>query len=303
MKTCIIITGPTAIGKTPLAIEVAKHFSTQIISADSRQCFQELDIGVSKPSADQLLSVPHYFINSHSIHQTVSAATFEEYALTAVNNIFLNSNYAVMAGGTGLYIKAFCEGLDFIPLSNETIRKEIIESYNRKGLVWLQNEVKKNDYVFFRSGEATNPNRLMRALEVFLSTGRSITSFQIKNKKKRDFNIIKIGLELDRKELYNRINNRVETMISSGLLDEVRSLQDFKHLNALQTVGYRELFSYLEGITSFDQAVELIKQNTRHYAKRQLTWFRKEEDMKWINALSEETLVRETMRYLEMKSE
>lgn len=300
-KTCIIIAGPTAIGKTSLAIEVAKHFSTQIISADSRQCFKELNIGVAKPSPEQLASVHHYFINSHSIQEPVSAAGFEAYALDAVKEIFLKNDIAVMVGGTGLYIKAFCDGLDPIPETNDEIRQCIINSYRQKGLPWLQNEVKQNDPAFFINGEIENPQRLMRALEVTLSTGRSITSFQSRNKKQRDFNIIKIGLELPREELYKMINVRVDQMIDSGLVDEVKHLIPFKELNSLQTVGYRELFAYFDGKVPLEKAIGLIKQNSRHYARRQMTWFKKEEDIVWMNALEGDSLILNTLNAISEK--
>lgn len=300
-KTCIIIAGPTAIGKTSLAIEAAKHFSTQIISADSRQCFRELNIGVAKPSPEQLASVHHYFINSHSIHQPVSAAGFEAYALSAAKEIFLSNDIAVMVGGTGLYIKAFCDGLDAIPAIDEKVRQAIITSYQKNGLSWLQNEVKQNDPAFFINGEIENPQRLMRALEVILSTGRSIISFQSRNKKQRDFNIIMIGLELQREELYERINLRVDQMIGEGLMDEVKLLIPFKDLNSLQTVGYRELFDYFEGKVPLEKAIDNIKQNSRHYAKRQMTWFKKEEGIVWMNALEEDSLILNTLNAISEK--
>ena len=193
-NTIIIIVGPTASGKTSLSLQLAEHLNTNIISADSRQCFKELNIGVAKPANEELERVKHYFINSHSVFENVTAQTFEQYALKAAEEIFKHNKYSVMAGGTGLYIKAFCEGLDEIPDVDEMIRKEIIEEYNNKGLLWLQNEVKKKDPLFWQTGEQQNPQRLMRALEVFLSSGKSITTFRTQVKKERSFNIIKIGL-------------------------------------------------------------------------------------------------------------
>ncbi len=280
-KNCIIIAGPTAIGKTARSIEIASHFSTKIISADSRQCYKELNIGVAKPSLNELEKVHHYFIDSHSIRDNLSAADFEAYALNAVNEIFVESDIAVMTGGTGLYIKAFCEGLDEIPAIDEKIRNEIIQKYELHGMDFLQSELKKSDPVFFSTGEIKNPQRMIRALEVQMSTGRSITSFRSKQKKQRNFNIIKIGLELPREILYERINKRVDQMISNGLIEEVKNLLPYKELNALQTVGYRELFDYFEDKISLPKAIELIKQNTRHYAKRQMTWFKKDEEIVW----------------------
>ena len=274
-KTCIIVTGPTAIGKTPYAIQLAQQYHTQIISADSRQCYRELNIGVAKPSADQLKSVHHYFINSHSVHNEVNAKIFEQYALGAIHKIFETKDVAIMVGGTGLYIKAFCEGLDEVPAVNEAIRDEINEAYKTKGLKWLQDEIRKQDPLYFSSGEIQNPQRVMRALEVKLSTGQSICSFHSGKKTERDFEIKKNNLEIPRDELYKRINDRVDEMMQQGLLMEAEGLFPYRHLNALQTVGYRELFDFMEGEISLSQAVEEIKKNTRQFAKRQITWFKK----------------------------
>jgi tRNA dimethylallyltransferase len=280
-KTCIVIVGPTAVGKTSLAVKTAQHFQTKIISADSRQCFKELNIGVAKPSDEELEAVEHFFINSHSIHDNVNAAVFEQYALQKVNEIFRNNDVAVLVGGTGLYINAFCNGIDEVPVIDPMIRKEILASYEKEGLEWLQKQVEKNDPVYFAKGETKNPQRLMRALEVKLSTGRSIMVFQTQQKKQRDFDIIKIGLQLPKEQLYKNINNRVDAMIKAGLADEVKELERYKKLNALQTVGYRELFGYLSGSLSLADAVEMIKINTRQYAKRQMTWFRRDAEIKW----------------------
>lgn len=274
-QTCIIISGPTAVGKTSYGIELALQHNTQIISADSRQCFRELNIGVAKPSGKQLEKVKHYFINSHSIHDEINAKVFEEYSLNAVHEIFENNDVAVMVGGTGLYIKAFCEGLDDIPNADENIRKEINEQYDTEGLVWLKNEINVHDPVFFLKGEMQNPQRMLRALEVKLSTGKSILDFQSGKKVKRDFEINNILLELPREQLYNNINHRVDQMMEEGLLQEAESLFQYRQLNALQTVGYKELFDYMEGKYSLPQAIDEIKKNTRHFAKRQMTWFKK----------------------------
>ena len=283
-KTCIIIAGPTAVGKTDFAIELAQHFSTQIISADSRQCYKELNIGVARPSAEELAAVHHYFIASHSIQQNFSAADYESYALKCVDKIFQQNDIAVMVGGTGLYIKAFCEGLDEIPPVEESIRQDILRAYDANGVSWLQASVQKEDPLYFEKGEIHNPQRLMRALEVKRGTGQSIIFFQSRQKKERPFNIMKLGLEIPRPVLYDRINTRVDRMMQDGLLNEVKMLQPYKSLNALQTVGYRELFDHQEGLLSLEKAVELIKQNSRHYAKRQLTWFKKDQDITWLNA-------------------
>ena len=279
-KTCIIISGPTAVGKTSYGIDLALKYNTQIISADSRQCFKELNIGVAKPSDKQLKKVHHYFINSHSIHDEVNARMFEEFALKSVNEIFEKNDVAIMVGGTGLYIKAFMEGLDEIPQIDESIRKKINQDYLEKGFEWLHNDLKKNDPVFFARGEMQNPQRMLRALEVKLSTGKSILNFHSQKKQKRNFDIKTVLLELPREQLYHNINTRVDQMMASGLLKEAENLYPNKHMNALQTVGYKELFDYLDGKISLEKAVEEIKKNTRHYAKRQMTWFKKNTENK-----------------------
>jgi tRNA dimethylallyltransferase len=282
-KTVILIAGPTAVGKTAIAIQLAKHFQTEIISADSRQCFKEISIGVAKPSAEELKEVKHHFINSHSIHETVTAASYEKYALDAVAEIFQQHDLAVMVGGTGLYIKAFCEGMDKIPAVDETMRNELQQNYQQHGIEWLQQQLQQNDPLFAAKGEMQNPQRMLRALEVVRSTGESILAFRKGEKQKRKFNIIKIGLDLPREELYNRINHRVDVMIQEGLLQEAKEVYPLRHLNALQTVGYRELFDHFDGNSSLEKAIDKIKQNSRHYAKRQLTWFKKDEAMRWFH--------------------
>ncbi len=274
-KTCIIISGPTAVGKTDYAIKLAHKYNTKIISADSRQCYKELNIGVAKPSPGQLKTIQHYFISTHSIQEEVNVKIFERYALDAVDKIFATNNTAIMVGGTGLYIKAFCEGLDEVPMTNEAIRKELTVSYKSKGLKWLKDEIKKKDPLYFTSGEIENPQRMMRALEVKLSTGNSILDFHSGKKIKRDFNIKKIDLDIPRNDLYEKINKRVDNMMNGGLLKEAESLFAYRHLNALQTVGYKELFDFMEGKVSLDKAIDDIKKNTRHFAKRQITWFKK----------------------------
>lgn len=274
-KTCIVITGPTAVGKTAAAIQLALHYKTDIISADSRQCYREMNIGVAKPSPQDLALVKHYFINSHSIHQEVTAAGFEQYALAAADEIFQKTDLAIMVGGTGLYIKAFCEGLDAIPAIDPAIRQLITQQYETNGIEWLQKEVEAEDPVYFATGEIHNPQRLMRALEVKRATGQSIRVYQQGTSISRDFNIVKIGLELPRNLLHERINARVDAMMQEGLLEEVKLLFRHRTLTALQTVGYKELFAFLDGGYTLSQAVELIKSNTRQYAKRQITWFKK----------------------------
>jgi len=292
VKKVIIIAGPTAVGKTAVAIEVAKYFGTEIISADSRQCYKELNIGVARPSREELNEVYHHFIASHSIHEKVTAVTFEEYALRKANEIFVRNDTVIMVGGTGLYIKAFCEGLDEIPEVPEAIRNEIGSQYQKRGLEWLQKEVQKEDPKFFAVGEMRNPHRLMRALEVFNATGKSILDFRKGEKEKRDFEIIKIALELTKEHLHRNIEKRVDQMMSAGLVEEVRSLLPSQHLNALQTVGYKELFDYLNGDVDLAKAIESIKTHTKQYSKRQMTWFRKDKEYHWMQPNSNKVLER-----------
>lgn len=282
-KTIIIIVGPTAVGKTAFAIEFAKLLNTEIISADSRQCYKELNIGVAKPTGEELQQVKHHFISSHSVREDVNAVVFEQYALRAADEILQHKDVAVMVGGTGLYVKAFAEGLDEIPSVDEEVRQNIITDYEKNGLEWLQQQVQQKDPVFWNNAEQQNPQRLMRALEVKESTGKSINEFRKGEKQERPFNILKIGLELPREELYDRINQRVDQMITNGLIEEVKSLIPYQHLNALQTVGYKELFEYFNGKISLEKAIEDIKKNSRHYAKRQLTWFKKDSQIRWFS--------------------
>ena len=279
--TVYIIVGPTAVGKTSFAISLAQHLKTEIISADARQCYAELSIGVARPSLEELSKVPHHFIASHSVNETVNAQVFENYALAKADELFKTHHSVVMVGGTGLYIKAFCEGLDLIPAIDPAIREDIIKQYEKLGLRWLQKEVSVKDPMYWAKGEQQNPQRLMRALEVMLGTGASIVSFQIKNKITRPFNIVKVGLELPRAQLYERINQRVISMVENGLETEVRNLLPQNHLNALQTVGYSEWAPYFEGNLSKEKVIENIQQNTRHYAKRQMTWFKKDSEITW----------------------
>ena len=281
-KTVIIVAGPTAVGKTPVAIQLALHFKTEIISADSRQCYKELKIGVARPSEEELKQVPHHFIASQSIQDEITAAGFEKFALNKVQELFKTHDVVIMVGGTGLYIKAFCEGLDEIPEIDPAVRGAIINNYEKKGVSWLQEEIKKKDPEFYKVGEIQNPQRIMRALEVIDSTGRSVLDFRKGKKAKRNFNITRIGLELPKEELHQNINSRVDKMIEQGLPGEVKKLIPYKNRNALQTVGYKELFDHLEGKISLDEAIRLIKQNTRQYAKRQMTWFRKDKEFKWF---------------------
>ena len=283
-KTVYIVVGPTAVGKTSFAIALAKAFNTEIISADARQCYKEMNIGVARPSVDELKAVTHHFIASHSITENINASYFENWAMDKVESLFSTKDAIVMVGGTGLYIKAFCEGLDLIPAIDAEIRENIIAHYEKLGMRWLQKEVSVKDPQYWEKGEQKNPQRLMRALEVMLGTGSSIISFQNKKAVERPFKIVKIGLELPREELYDRINTRVLTMVEEGLENEVKTLEAYAHLNALQTVGYSEWKDYFEQKISKEKVIENIQHNTRHYAKRQMTWFKRDPAITWFNA-------------------
>ncbi len=283
MKTLIVIGGATASGKTDIAIEIAKHFHTEILSADSRQCYREMNIGVAKPDTHQLNEVKHFFVNSHSIHEEVSAGEYERYGQNILEGIFQKSDFAVCVGGTGLYIKALCEGIDDMPPVNKKIDIEVNINYQLHGIRWLQEEMVKHDPFFFEQGENQNPNRMIRALVFKLSTGESILKYRKKTIKKRDFAIKYFALGMPREKLYERINMRVDNMMADGLEEEVKSLIAYKHLKPLQTVGYTELFDYFEHkISSLPEAVEKIKQHTRNYAKRQITWFKHQNDYIWV---------------------
>ena len=284
VKTVYIIVGPTAVGKTAFAISLAQALETDIISADARQCYQEMNIGVARPSKIELESVHHHFIASHSIHDEINASFFEKYALEKVDEILKHKDSVLLVGGTGLYIKAFCEGLDLIPAIDPEIRAGIINQYEKLGLRWLQKEVSVKDPAYWEKGEQQNPQRLMRALEVMLGTKASILSFQQKNKVIRPFKIVKIGMEMPRPLLYERINQRVLNMVEEGLEQEVKSLLPYFNLNALQTVGYSEWAPFLEGNIEKSGVIASIQQNTRHYAKRQMTWFKKDPEIRWYQA-------------------
>ena len=281
--TIIIISGPTAVGKTAFAIALAKHFQTEIISADSRQCYKEMRIGVARPSEAELTEVKHHFIASHSVTDDLNAGSFEKYALTVADEMFQKNKIAVMVGGTGLYIKAFCDGIDPMPVVPDEIRKKVTEGYAQKGLIWLQKELQQKDPGFWDVAEQQNPQRLMRALEVLYATGQSIMVYRTAKKTERPFRIIKIGLQLPKEELHQRIYLRIDRMMEEGLLAEVKALIPYKSCNALQTVGYREIFDHLDDKISLEEAVDHIKINTRHYAKRQITWFAKDPEIQWIS--------------------
>lgn len=282
--TVIIVAGPTAVGKTSFAIDLATALQTEIISADSRQCYREMRIGVARPSEAELAAVPHHFIANASVTEELNAGYFEQYALAAAEQVFRKHPVVVMVGGTGLYIKAFCDGIDPMPVVPETVRKWVTAGYANKGLIWLQKELEQKDPGFWKVAEQQNPQRLMRALEVFYATGKSIMVYRTAKKKKRDFRTIKIGLELPKEILHQRIHRRVDMMMEEGLLPEVKSLIPYRQYHSLQTVGYRELFDYIDGNCSLAEAVDNIKTNTRHYAKRQMTWFKKDKEIQWYAA-------------------
>lgn len=285
-KKLIVIVGPTAVGKTALAIQIAKEFHTEIISADSRQIYRELTIGTAKPNEAELSEVPHHFINSHSISEDYDAARFGEEALLKVYSLFETQNYAVICGGSGLYIKALLEGFDDIPEIPDSVRDQLIEDFEAKGLLWLQNKMRELDPEHFKKIDQKNPMRLMRALEVKIATGKSISEFQKAVKKELPFKVVKIGLETERAKLYERIDNRMDVMIAQGLFEEAKGLYPFKDKNALQTVGYQEIFGFMDGGYEKEEAIRLLKRNSRRYAKRQLTWFKRDEQIVWFNSLN-----------------
>lgn len=281
-KKLIIIAGPTAVGKTALAIRLAKNLGCEILSADSRQCYREMNIGVAKPSPEELAEVHHYFINSHSIHDMVNAGVYESYGLAVADKCFQQNDHLVVVGGTGLYIQALCDGIDLLPEVSPELRLSVQQQVEEKGLEWLVQTLSEKDPLYAAGGEMKNPQRMMRALEVVLQTGKSIRTFQQHHKKERPFNIIKFGVVLPKPVLHERIHLRIDLMMQAGLLNEVESLLPYQELNALQTVGYREFFEYFKGNDTLAGAVEKLKTNTRRYAKRQMTWFRKDAVMNWI---------------------
>lgn len=295
-KTLIVIVGPTAIGKTAAAIQLAQHFNTVILSADSRQFYREMSVGTAKPTTQELAAAQHYFINSHSITEPFSVGDFEKQGLALLDELFKIHDTIIMVGGSGLYIKAICDGFDNIPVADEDVRERLNAELETKGLAYLQKKLKEADPDYYAEVDINNPQRVIRALEVFESTGNPFSSYRVAATNTRPFNIIKIALDMPRELLYNRINQRVDIMVKQGLLDEVKSLLPYRHLNALNTVGYSEIFDYLDGKIDLKTAIENIKQNTRRFAKRQLTWFRKDKDFHWIE--TNENLHKTLLEYL-----
>ena len=282
-RTLIIVLGPTAIGKTSISIKLAKHYNTQIISADSRQFYKELKIGAAPPSKKELSEVQHHFIHNLSVNEDYNVGKFEEDTLRKIEELFKEKENIIMVGGSGLYIDAICKGFDKMPDISEEIRNKVISLYKKKGIEFLQSELKENDPIYFNEVDIQNPQRLMRALEVIYSTGKKFSNFRKEQLKKRSFNIVKIGLEMDREQLYNRINKRVDIMIENGLLHEAKSLLNHRNKNSLQTVGYKELFEYFDGKYSQEEAIKMIKQNTRRFAKRQISWFNRDITIKYFS--------------------
>lgn len=281
--TLIVIAGPTASGKTAAAIKLAKQLRTVIVSADSRQLYKEMRIGTAVPSPKELREVKHYFIQNISVLSHFNVADYERDALKLLSLLFKEHDQVVMAGGSGLYIDAVCKGIDPMPDITKATRHKVARLLDEQGLKGLQTEVQRLDPEYWAIVDQSNPRRLQRALEVCYQTGQTFTSFRTRQPVKRDFDIVKYALCRDKQDLYNRINERVEVMLAHGLVDEARSLIQYRNCNALNTVGYKELFDYFDGKCSLNEAVEQIKLNTRHYAKRQMTWLRKDQEYNWIN--------------------
>lgn len=282
--TLIVLVGPTAVGKTQLSLSIAKVFSAPIISADSRQIYKEIPIGTAAISQEDMVAVPHYFIGSKSIHQSYNAQVFEQEVLSLLNKVWQNKPHvAVLTGGSMMYIDAICKGIDNIPDVVPSIRQEIYQRYATDGLTPLLAELKQLDPSYCERIDNNNYKRILHALEVCLSTGKPFSFFHTGRVVSRPFNIIKIGLTRDREDLYERINNRVHIMMTSGLLEEARTVYPYRELNALNTVGYKELFAYFDGLISLDEAIRRIQRNTRIYARKQMTWWRKDKDIMWFH--------------------
>ncbi len=285
-KYLITIVGPTAIGKTSMSIALAQHYNCEIISCDSRQFFKEMRIGTAVPTDEELAAAKHHFIQNKSIFENYTVGDFEKEAIAKLDELFLNNDYVILVGGSGLYVDAVLKGFDEFPEIDASVREKVTSNYEKLGIEYLQNELEKRDPNYFEVVAKENPQRMMRALEVCMGSGKPYSSFLNKKKNTRKFTPILIGIEAERNVIYDRINQRVDIMMSEGLLAEAKELFPYKKLNALQTVGYRELFSYFENITSLEFAVEEIKKNTRRFAKRQLTWFKRSSETKWFDYLT-----------------
>jgi len=300
-KTLVVVAGPTAVGKTAAAIELARYYDTVVVSADSRQFFREMSIGTAKPSAAELAQVKHYFIDSHAINEAFSVGDFEKQGLALLDELFKIHDHVILAGGSGLYIKAICEGFDDLPTADQHIREKLNLELEEKGINYLQEKLKSVDPVYYAEVDLSNPQRIIRALEVFESSGNPISFYRQSTVNKRPFNIIKLALNLPREILYKRINDRVDIMIQQGLLTEATDLLPHRYLNALNTVGYSEIFDYFDGKLTQEKAIEMIKQNTRRFAKRQLTWFRKDKSFIWFDA-GEPDVIRKMIKTVESGS-
>jgi tRNA dimethylallyltransferase len=282
-KKLIAIVGPTAVGKTAFSIELAMHLRSEIISADARQIYRELVIGTAKPSPEQLAQVKHHFINIKSIHEAYDAGSYGREALLVINDLFKIHDSLILCGGSGLYVKALLEGFDEMPNVPPEVRESINQEYQTKGLIWLQQEVKRIDPNYFEIVDKKNPHRLIRALELNYFTGKQLAAFRQQRKTEHPFEVVKFGLELPREELFSRIDQRMDAMINQGLFEEAERFYDLKGLNALQTVGYQEIIGFMDGLYDKDEAIRLLKRNSRRYAKRQMTWFKKDKEIKWLN--------------------
>jgi tRNA dimethylallyltransferase len=282
-KWLIVISGPTAVGKTALSIRLARHFQTEIISADSRQFFKEMVIGTARPLSAEQAGIKHHFLGHLSIHNDYNASRFEAEVLQLLEKKFNQYEHIIMTGGSGLYIDAVCNGIDDFPDTDESLRKKLLQSYQNHGIEWLRQELKKSDPEYYKIVDLQNPKRLLRALEVCLTSGKKYSKLRTTPAKQRPFNTLKIAINLPRQELFDRINRRTDQMIEQGLVEEARKLYHYRHVNALNTVGYKELFRYFDGLISLEQAIEDIKTQTRRYAKRQLTWLKKDNSLHWFS--------------------
>jgi tRNA dimethylallyltransferase len=296
--TLLVLLGATGTGKTDLSINLAKHFGTEIVSADSRQVYKELDIGTAPPSPEQLAEVKHHFVKSRSIFDEYTAGKYEIDALETIGRLFETYDFVWLVGGSGLYIDAVCKGIDDIPGTSPELRKNIAKRYETEGIESLRFELARLDSNIYNMIDIHNPRRVMRALEACISSGKPYSSLRKNFEKSRSFNIIKIGLKIDRNLLYDRINRRVDKMMDAGLENEAKTLYSFKELNALKTVGYRELFDCFDGKTSLDESIELIKRNTRRYAKRQISWFARYPEIKWFHPDDFDAIVKEIFNLL-----
>lgn len=296
-KTLIVITGPTAVGKTDLCMEIAGRFDIPIINADSRQLFRELRIGTASPTPEQLAKVRHYFVGTLNIGDYYSASMYEQDVMALLGQLFKTSDYALLSGGSMMYIDAVCNGIDDIPTVDEKTRTLMKRRLAEEGLEKLVEELRRIDPEHYEVVDRQNPRRVVHALEICHMTGQTYTSFRKAEKKQRPFEIIKIGLNREREELYNRINSRVDSMMEQGLLKEAEEMLPYRQANALNTVGYKELFSYFDGIWELDEAVERIKGNTRRYARKQLTWFKRDQQMKWFHPDEQEQIMKYISEY------